>query len=219
MKGECRTNNGKHSFTLFDTAEPHLILCKDNIFYPYICSYVSFFVVRNAWRNACKTQSAYCIQRGNEYLCNKDSKKSLHFFLSKQKTKTVPSSPSHRQIMHLHTLRTAIKPTPADIPHITVMPVPPSRTTEKHFPHHKKALFTPQESPYCDTEKALPQHGRYRLATQKHTFLWLSAPYPNRAKPAYSRPLCSYDENILLSRSCRWINMHLRPRLCIFIQK
>ena len=69
MKGECRTNNGKHSFTLLDTAEPHLILCKDNIFYPYICSYVSFFVVRNAWRNACKTQSAYCIQRGNEYLC------------------------------------------------------------------------------------------------------------------------------------------------------
>ena len=28
-----------------------------------------FFVVRNAWRNACQTESAYYIQRGNEYLC------------------------------------------------------------------------------------------------------------------------------------------------------
>ena len=108
---------------------------------------------------------------GNEYLCNKDSKKSLHFLLSKEKTKTVPSSTSHRLVMHLHTLRTVIKPTPADIPHRTVMPVPPSRTTEKHFPHHKKAFPTPQESPYRDTEKALPKPGRHRLATQKHTFL------------------------------------------------
>ena len=156
---------------------------------------------------------------GNEYLCNKESKKSLHFFLSKQKTKTVPSSPSHRQVMLLHTFRTAIKPTPAVIPHNIGSPRPSSRTTEKHVPHRKKAFPTPQESPYRDTEKALPQPGKHCLATQKHTFLWLSAPYPNRAKPAYSRPLCSYDENILLSRSCRWINMHLRPRLCIFIQK
>ena len=108
---------------------------------------------------------------GNEYLCNKDSKKSLHFLLSKEKTKTVPSSTSHRLVMHLHTLRTVIKPTPPDIPHRTVMPVPPSRTTEKHFPYHKKAFPTPQESPYRNTEKALPKPGRHRLATQKHTFL------------------------------------------------
>ena len=30
---------------------------------------VLFFVVRNAWRNACQTQSVRCIQHVNEYLC------------------------------------------------------------------------------------------------------------------------------------------------------
>ena len=95
---------------------------------------------------------------GNEYLCNKDSKKSLHFFLSKQKTKTVPSSPSHRQIMHLHTLRTAIKPTPADIPHITVMPVPPSRTTEKPFSHHRKARIATPKRLFRSTADTVLQH-------------------------------------------------------------
>ena len=66
---------------------------------------------------------------GNEYLCNKDSKKSLHFLLSKEKTKTVPSSTSHRLVMHLHTLRTVIKTTPEDILHKTGSPQPSSRTT------------------------------------------------------------------------------------------
>ena len=108
---------------------------------------------------------------GNEYLCNKDSKKSLHFLLSKEKTKTVPSKHSHPLHQLLPTLRTAIKPTPADISHRTVTPVPPSRTTEKHVPHHRKAFPTPQESPYRDTEKALPQPGRHLLAAQQHTFL------------------------------------------------
>ena len=89
---------------------------------------------------------------GNEYLCNKDSKKSLHFLLSKEKTKTVPSSPSHRQVMLLHTFRTAIKPTPAVIPHNIGSPRhPPApqkstfRTIKKPFPHHKKArIATPK---------------------------------------------------------------------------
>ena len=30
MKGECNSKMGKQSFTVLDTAEPHLILCKDN---------------------------------------------------------------------------------------------------------------------------------------------------------------------------------------------
>ena len=30
MTGECRSKNVRRSFTLLDTAEPHLILCKDN---------------------------------------------------------------------------------------------------------------------------------------------------------------------------------------------
>ena len=29
MKGECNSKMGKQSFTVLDTAEPHLILCKD----------------------------------------------------------------------------------------------------------------------------------------------------------------------------------------------
>ena len=122
----------------------------------------------SVWQEALRMTVGCC---GNEYLCNKESKKSLHFFLSKERIKTVPSCPSHRQVLLLPTLRTAIKPTPADISHRTVTPVPPSRTTEKHFPYHKKAFPTPQESPYRDTEKALPKPGRHRLATQKHTFL------------------------------------------------
>ena len=154
----------------------------------------------------------------NEYLCNKESKKSLHFLLSKERIKTVPSKHSHTLHQLLPTLRTAIKPIPADIHHNIGSLRPSSHITGKHVPHRKKAFSTPQESPYRDTEKALPQPGKHCLATQKHTFLWLSAPYPNRAKPAYSRPLCSYDENILFSRSCRWINMHTRPRLCIFMR-
>ena len=154
----------------------------------------------------------------NEYLCNKDSKKSLHFFLSKERIKTVPGKHLYHPHLLLHTLRIAIKTTPADIPHNIGSPRPSSRTTGKHVPHRKKAFPTQQESPYRDTEKALPQPGKHCLATQKHTLLWLSIPYPNRAKPAYSRPQCSYDENILLSRSCRWINMHTRPHLCIFIR-
>ena len=108
---------------------------------------------------------------GNEYLCNKDSKKLLHFFLSKEKTKNVPSCPSQRLVMHLHTLRTVIKPTSADIPHNIGSPRPSSHITEKHVPHHKKAFSIPQESPYRDTEKALPQPGKHCLATQKHTSL------------------------------------------------
>ena len=31
MTGECRSKNVRRSFTLLDTAEPHLILCKDSI--------------------------------------------------------------------------------------------------------------------------------------------------------------------------------------------
>jgi len=108
---------------------------------------------------------------GNEYLCNKDSKKSLHFLLSKERIKTVPGSPSHRQVMLLHTFRTAIKPTPAVIPHNIGSPRSSSSTTEKHVPHRKKAFPTQQESPYRDTEKALPQPGKHCLTTQKHTFL------------------------------------------------
>ena len=103
---------------------------------------------------------------GNEYLCNKDSKKSLHFLLSKERIKTVLSKHLYHPHLLLHTLRIAIKPTPADIPHRTVTPLPPSRTTEKHVPHRKKALSTPQESPYRDTEKALPQPGKHHLATR-----------------------------------------------------
>ena len=30
MKGECNSKSEKRSFSGFDTAEPHLILCKDN---------------------------------------------------------------------------------------------------------------------------------------------------------------------------------------------
>ena len=30
MQGECNSKRGKHSFTILDTAEPKLILCKDN---------------------------------------------------------------------------------------------------------------------------------------------------------------------------------------------
>ena len=30
MKGECNSKLEKRSFSIFDTAEPHLILCKDN---------------------------------------------------------------------------------------------------------------------------------------------------------------------------------------------
>jgi len=108
---------------------------------------------------------------GNEYLCNKESKKSLHFFLSKQKTKTVPNKHSHPLHQLLPTLRTAINPIPADILHNIGSPRPSSHITEKHVPHRKKAFPTPQESPYCDTEKALPQPGKLCLATQKHTFL------------------------------------------------
>ena len=108
---------------------------------------------------------------GNEYLCNKDSKKSLHFFLSKERIKTVPGKHLYHPHLLLHTLRIAIKTTPADIPHNIGSPRPSSRTTEKHVPHRKKAFPTPQESPYCDTEKALPQPGKHCLATQKHTLL------------------------------------------------
>ena len=32
MKGECRSKQGKRGFTWLDTSEPHLILCKGNIF-------------------------------------------------------------------------------------------------------------------------------------------------------------------------------------------
>ena len=108
---------------------------------------------------------------GNEYLCNKDSKKSLHFLLSKERIKTVLSKHLYHPHLLLHTLRIAIKSTPADIPHRTVTPLPPSRTTEKHVPHHKSAFPAPQESPYRDNEKALPQPGKHCLATQKHTLL------------------------------------------------
>ena len=147
-----------------------------------------------------------------------DSKKSLQFFIPKEKTKTVLRKHLYHPHQLLNTLRTVIKTTPEDILHKTGSPRPSSRTTGKHVPHRKKAFPTQQESPYRDTEKALPQPGKHCLATQKHTLLWLSTPYPNRAKPAYSRPQCSYDENILLSRNCRWINMHTRPHLCIFIR-
>ena len=108
---------------------------------------------------------------GNEYLCNKDSKKSLHFLLSKERIKTVPSKHSHPLHQLLPTLRTAIKPIPADILHNIGSPRPSSHITGKHVPHRKKAFSTPQESPYRDTEKALPQPGKHCLATQKHTFL------------------------------------------------
>ena len=108
---------------------------------------------------------------GNEYLCNKDSKKSLHFLLSKEKTKTVPNKHSHPLHQLLPTLCTAIKPTPVDIPHNIGSPRPSSRTTGKHVPHSRKAFPTPQESPYRNTEKALPQPGKHCLATQKHTLL------------------------------------------------
>ena len=108
---------------------------------------------------------------GNEYLCNKDSKKSLHFLLSKERIKTVPGKHLYHPHLLLHTFRTAIKTTPADIPHNIGSPRPSSRTTGKHVPHRKKAFSTSQESPYRDTEKALPQPGKHCLATQKHTFL------------------------------------------------
>jgi hypothetical protein len=65
----------------------------------------------------------------NEYLCNKDSKKSLHFFLSKERIKTVPGKHLYHPHLLLHTLRIAIKTTPADIPHKTGSPQPSSRTT------------------------------------------------------------------------------------------
>ena len=108
---------------------------------------------------------------GNEYLCNKDSKKSLHFLLSKERIKTVPSKHLYHPHQLLNILRTTIKPTPADIHHNIGSPRPPSRTTEKHVPHHKSAFPAPQESPYRDTEKALPQPGKHRPATQQYTFL------------------------------------------------
>ena len=103
---------------------------------------------------------------GNEYLCNKDSKKSLQFFIPKEKTKTVLRKHSYHPHLLLHTLRIAIKPTPADIPHNIGSPRPSSRTTGKHVPHRKKAFSTSQESPYRDTEKALPQPGKHHLATR-----------------------------------------------------
>ena len=108
---------------------------------------------------------------GNEYLCNKDSKNSLHFLLSKERTKTVPRKHLYLPHQLLNILRTTIKPTPADIHHNIGSPRPPSRTTEKHVPHRKKAFPTPQKSPYRDTEKAFPQPGRHRLAAQQYTFL------------------------------------------------
>ena len=106
---------------------------------------------------------------GNEYLCNKESKKSLHFFLSKERIKTVPSKHSHPLHQLLPTFRTAIKPTPAVIPHNIGSPRPSSHITGKHVPHRKKAFSTPQESPYCDTEKALPQPNKHHLAAQIRT--------------------------------------------------
>ena len=30
MKGECNSKSGKRSFARLDTAEPHLIFCKEN---------------------------------------------------------------------------------------------------------------------------------------------------------------------------------------------
>ena len=66
---------------------------------------------------------------GNEYLCNKDSKKSLHFLLSKERIKTVPGKHSYHPHQLLNTLCTAIKHTPEDIPHNIGSPQPSSSTT------------------------------------------------------------------------------------------
>ncbi|MDN0021662.1 hypothetical protein [Leyella lascolaii] len=107
----------------------------------------------------------------NEYLCNKDSKKSLQFFIPKEKTKTVLRKHSYHPHQLLNTLRTVIKTTPEVIPHNIGSPRPSSRTTEKHVPHHKSAFPAPQESPYRDTEKALPQPGKHHSATQCNTSL------------------------------------------------
>ncbi len=100
-----------------------------------------------------------------------DSKKSLQFFIPKEKTKTVLRKHLYHPHQLLNTLRTVIKTTPEDILHKTGSPRPSSRTTGKHVPHRKKAFPTQQESPYRDTEKALPQPGKHCLATQKHTLL------------------------------------------------
>ena len=93
---------------------------------------------------------------GNEYLCNKDSKKSLHFLLSKERIKTVLSKHLYHPHLLLHTLRIAIKSTPADIPHRTVTPLPPSRTTGKPVSRQRKGSSATRQTLSCNAKTHTP---------------------------------------------------------------
>ena len=91
----------------------------------------------------------------NEYLCNKDSKKSLQFFIPKEKTKTVPGKHLYHPHLLLHTLRIAIKPLRRIF--LTI--------SARH--DHPPA---PQESTFRTVEKPFPHHWKARIATPKRLF-------------------------------------------------
>jgi len=72
----------------------------------------------------------------NEYLCNKDSKKSLQFFIPKEKTKTVPGKHLYHPHLLLHTFRTAIKNHSGGYSS-------QYRLATTILPHHRKARSAP----------------------------------------------------------------------------
>ena len=55
MKGECNSKSGKRSFTRLDTAEPHLIFCKDTP------NCVHYKIMRFIFRAIMTVFHAFCV--------------------------------------------------------------------------------------------------------------------------------------------------------------